>query len=159
MSNRWKLWSAAIVGLSAAVATMVPAADPPQADPFYEGFYGAHLRYLNQAHLSVGLLGDAVAKKVYEGSPATELATLHARWAAAAGSELTKVSKSDESDEEDAKLMLKMARLAGLVQAQSDAVAGLAAGDDAQAAEFGKHRDAAVKLLDELNAEVPQFLK
>lgn len=159
MPTRRKLPIFALVLTLAAPATFARAADEPTDDPFYEGFYGANVLYLNQAHLSIGLLGDAVAKKVYPGEQGAEIAKLHGAWAGIAQTELTKMSKSDEADEEDAKLLRKMAKLAGLVKAQSDAIAGLAAGDDAQAAEFGKHRDAAGKLVDELNDEVPKFLK
>jgi hypothetical protein len=139
----------------AVAASPVLGADDEEGDPFYEGYYFSNILYLNQANLSIGILGDSVAKKAYEGELGANVAAVHAQWAGAAQKDYLKIAKTEDG-EDDAELLKKMAKCAGHIKEQADAVIGIAKGDTEQGAAFGKAREATQKLLAEIEKEAKE---
>jgi hypothetical protein len=144
--------------LAAAVAFAPSTVRAEEDDPFYKGFYGSNLLFLTQANLSIGILGDAVAKKAYEGELGAQVAAAHAQMAAAAEGQYLEIAKSDDG-KEDADVLKKMAQAAGHIKQQAEAVAGIAKGDNTQGAVFGKAREATEKVMVEIRKEIGEILE
>jgi hypothetical protein len=153
VSKRWGLFPAVLL-LSAFMVAPAAAADEEE-DPFYEGFMFSNVLYLSQANLSIGILGDSVAKKAYEGELGATVAAVHAQFALAAQKQYLKIAESDDG-EDDADLLKKMAKAAGHIREQADAVIGIAKGDATQGAAFAKAREATQKLLAEIEKEAKE---
>jgi hypothetical protein len=153
-----KLWMLLLAAAVTVAASPARAADDEEDDPFYKGFYGSNILFLTQANLSIGILGDAVAKKAYEGELGVQVAGAHAQMAAAAEGQYLEIAKSEDG-EEDADLLKKMAKAASLIKDQSSAVVGIAKGDAAQGAVFGKAREATEKLMAEIRTEIGEILE
>jgi hypothetical protein len=138
--------------------TVARAADEADDDPYYTGFFNAYVFYLNQANLSIGILGDAVAKEAYDGKQGAAIAGVHVAWATMVQEQMAKVVKHDDTDAEDAAMIKKLSKIAGYIKDQATAIKGLAEGDSAQGAEFGKAREKAKKALDTLEEELKEHL-
>ena len=131
-----------------AAPVWVRAADEnEEADPYCESFYAAHIISLTHANLAIGVAGDAIAKKTYEGDAAVTVATAIVNLNEGAHKILVDLSKSDDVDEEDAELLKKLAKAAALIKQQADGVVTIAKGGDGT--DFGKARTATEKALKE----------
>ena len=149
--------AACLVALSLTTGSARAADD--EESPYYEGFYQNTVMFLTQANLSIGILGDASAKGVYEKEAATKIAAVHAVFAQDTAKSLNKMAKADDIEEADAESMKRMAKCCGLIQKQADALIALLAGDATQGAEFQKNREATAKLLDEIRKEMDEYFK
>lgn len=150
--------AACLVALSL-FAGSARAADDDAESPYYEGFYQNTVMFLTQANLSIGILGDASTKGVYEKETAAKIAGVHAVFAQETAKSLNKMAKGDDIEEADAESMKRMAKCCGLIQKQADALIALLGGDETQGAEFQKNREATAKLLEEIRKEMDEFFK
>ncbi len=120
-----------------------------EEDPFYEGFYSGYVAYLTQADLSIGILSDAALKGVYEKETALQVVAMHGRWAGETQKKLTAIAKDAEDD--DAESIKRMAKIAGLVKKQADALKALLEGEKSEAPDlanaFTESRQATSKEL------------
>lgn len=155
---RWKTGLVTAAFVMALCVGSARAADDEE-DPYYEGFYQNTVLFLTQANLSIGILGDASTKGVYEKETATKIAAVHAVFAQDTAKSLNKMAKADGVEEADAESMKRMAKCCGLIQKQADALIALLAGDETQAAEYQKSREATAKSLDAIRKEMDDFFK
>lgn len=157
---RWNTRLVAVVCVSALLGSVgsVRAADIEES-PFYEGFYQNTVLLLTQANLSIGILGDASGKGVYEKEAAIKITAVHAVFMQDTAKSLTKMAKADGIEEADAESLKRMAKCCGLIQKQADALLAIINGDAAQAEEFQRQRQATAKALDELRKEMDDYFK
>ena len=106
--------------------------------------------YLNQAYLSIGILGDAVGADVYEPEEAKELLDVHLGLAEQAELQLTALSKSPDLDAEDAAGVQQLAKIAGLIRTQGETLMAVWAGDESKI-------DVWTKLREETAGEIEKF--
>jgi hypothetical protein len=106
--------------------------------------------YLNQAYLSIGILGDAVGAEVYEPSEALELLQVHLELAEQAEQQLTALSKSPDLEPSDAAGVMQLAKIANLLRQQGQTLQSVWAGDEAKIPAWEKLRE-------ETAAEIEKF--
>jgi hypothetical protein len=97
--------------------------------------------YLNQAYLSIGILGDAVGAEVYEPAEARELLNVHLELAEQAEAQLTALAKSPDLETSDAEGVLQLAKIAGLIRQQGLVLQAVWAGDESRIPIWEKLRD------------------
>lgn len=97
--------------------------------------------YLNQAYLSIGILGDAVGAEVYEPAEAHELLSVHLELAEQAEQQLTALAKSPDLEPSDAAGVLQLAKIATLIRQQGLTLQAVWAGDESKIAVWEKLRD------------------
>lgn len=156
-------WNTRLAAVACLVALTVSAGSVRAADvedtPYYEGFYQNTVLLLTQANLSMGILGDASGKGVYDKETATKITAVHAVFMQDTAKSLNKMAKADGIEEADAESMKRMAKCCGLIQKQADALLAVINGDAAQAEEYIKQRQATAKALDELRKEMDDYFK
>lgn len=97
--------------------------------------------YLNQAYLSIGILGDAVGAEVYEPPEAHELLSVHLELADQAEKQLTALAKKGELDAEDAAGVMQLVKIANLIKQQGQTLQAVWAGDETKIPVWEKLRD------------------
>lgn len=107
--------------------------------------------YLNQAYLSIGILGDAVAEEIYEDADALELLEVHLGTATMVSEQLQKLAKSPAMDQEDAGELRQLIQIAELIKKQGETLAAVWSGDESKIAVWEKLRD-------QTGTEIEKFL-
>lgn len=155
------------------VASLVPAADPkprifagPTADPNLPAAAVAQAKdaaqadvvsetigtlsgaYLNQAFLSIGILGDAVGKEVYGDDEAQELLDVHLGLAAMVEQQLQALAKLPDMDPDEVKTIATLVKIAGLIKQQGEVLNAVWNGDETKAALWEKLREETGRELD-----------
>jgi hypothetical protein len=97
--------------------------------------------YLNQAYISIGILGDAVGAEVYEPAEGLELLQVHLELAEQAELQLAALAKSPELAPDDAAGVLQLVKIANLIRQQGKTLQAVWAGDEAKIAVWEKLRD------------------
>lgn len=138
----------ALLSAAPMLVPLVRSADPPAAKPSdapsdvagdtIGTLAGA---YLNQAYLSIGMLADAEASKVYEGEEAQDLLDVHLGLATMVEEQLQKLAKSDGLDKEDAATITTLVRIAGLIKAQGNVLHEIWSGKNEKTDQWEKLRE------------------
>lgn len=98
-------------------------------------------------------------KNVYDKQMAVKAAAVHAVVAQDMAKSWNKMAKTKGGEEADAESMQRMAKACTLIQKQADALIAIAGGDDAQATEYQKQREAAAKAIAAIRKEMDDFFK
>lgn len=97
--------------------------------------------YLNQAYLSIGILGDAVSQEAYEDADALELLNVHLGMATMVAEQLQKLAKSPALEQEDTAELRRLIHIAELIKRQGETLAAVWSGDESKIAVWEKLRD------------------
>jgi hypothetical protein len=141
-----------VIGVVALRAADVPTKQPAPAGPsapvdtaaediVSETIGTLAVGYLNQAYLSIGILGDAVAQEAYEDADALELLEVHLGMATMVSEQLQKLAKSPAMVEEDVTELRQLIQIAELIKKQGETLASIWAGDESKVAVWEKLRD------------------
>lgn len=145
----------ALIVVLVAAPSFVQAADDDEADPYYETFFGAQIISLSHANLAVGVVGDAIAKKVYEGETAVGVAQAFVGLNAGAHQILVNMTKDKNIDEEDAEVLKQLAEAASHIHVQAEGVLILAKGGDGK--QFSEARAKTEKSLEKAMKTVKEY--
>jgi hypothetical protein len=128
-------------------AAAAQAAAPVDDDPFPDTFMTMSVSYLNQAFLSIGILGDAYASDAYEDEQAGELLGAHFNMALHVETKLKELAASKALDEEDRKTIVRLVKIAGLVRSQVETLEEIWNGDETKVKTWNELRDQTAKEL------------
>lgn len=149
-----------IAAPAAASSAATSDADEPAVDPLVESFLTASISYLNQAYLSVGILGDTLSTELYEDEQIGELLSAHYAMAEKVEKQLTALAKTSTFDADDKAVVEQLVKIAGLIKTQTKTLEDVWSGDEAQVAVWEKLREetsAALEVFEpeEQTAEAP----
>ena len=135
------------LALGATVSTARAAEEAVDDDPFPDTFMTMSVSYLNQAFLSIGILGDAYASEAYEDEQAGELLGAHFNMALHVETKLKELSASKSLDEEDRRTIDRLVKIAGLVRTQIETLEEIWNGDETKVKTWNELREQTAKEL------------
>jgi hypothetical protein len=136
-----------MLALGAGVWTTRAADEPVDNDPFPDTFMTMSVSYLNQAFLSIGILGDAYASDAYKDDQAGELLGAHFQMAEHVETKLKELAASKTIDEEDRNTINRLVKIAGLVRTQVETLEEIWNGDEAKVKTWNEIREQTAKEL------------
>jgi hypothetical protein len=145
--HRVPLVALLIVTFAAAAWTTRAAEETIDDDPFPDTFMTMSVSYLNQAFLSIGILGDAYASEAYEDEQAGELLGAHFNMALHVETKLKELAAAKGLDDEDRKTINRLVKIAGLVRTQVETLEEIWNGDETKVKTWNDLRDQTAKEL------------
>jgi hypothetical protein len=116
-------------------------------DPFPDTFMTMSVSYLNQAFLSIGILGDAYASDAYEDEQAGELLGAHFNMSVHVETKLKELAASKTLDDEDRRTISRLVKIAGLVRTQIETLEEIWNGDETKVKTWNELREQTAKEL------------
>lgn len=136
-------------------APAVARAADDDDDPYFEAFYAAQILSLSSANLTIGITGDAIAKGVYEGDTAVNVANALVQLNESMHQTLVNLAKNKNLEDEEVELLQLLAKAAGHIKGQSDGVLIIAQGGDGK--KFTEARAQTEKSLEKAMAAVKEY--
>jgi hypothetical protein len=139
----------AMISLVLGVAAWTIRADDPPVDddPFPDTFMTMSVSYLNQAFLSIGILGDAYASEAYKDEQAGDLLQAHFDMALHVETKLKELAAAKGLDEEDRRTIERLVKIAGLVRTQVETLEEIWNGEESKVKTWNNLRDQTAKEL------------
>jgi len=123
------------------------ADEPVDDDPFPDTFMTMSVSYLNQAFLSIGILGDAYASEAYKDDQAGELLGAHFNMAVHVETKLKELAASKTLDDEDRNTINRLVKIANLVRTQVETLEEIWNGDETKVKTWNELREQTAKEL------------
>jgi len=158
MSHFARISFVAMVSLLLGAAAWTSRADDPPVDddPFPDTFMTMSVSYLNQAFLSIGILGDAYASEAYEDRQAGDLLQAHFDMALHVETKLKELAASKGLDEEDRRTINRLVKIAGLVRTQVETLEEIWNGDETKVKTWNELREQTAKELTAFGGATPR---